>query len=116
MKTRKGAILLSAFVYPGAGQVWLAKKRGWLIAAGITIALIWLMVSIYNIVIQEIPPEMMMYLSPIKFAEAFLRVRTRVYHENIPILLIFIAIWLGSIIDLAVCKIDTPEEPDVASE
>ena len=111
MKPKTRAILMSAFVCPGLGQVIVGKRRGYLFIAGSVIVLVLLFLSIFRIILQEMPPEMLMNMSPLEYSSAFVKVRQRTYYENIPIMVAFLAIWLGSIIDLAVRK--TPEnKPD----
>ena len=78
--------------------------------AGIIIVLVALAYGIVMIVYQEMPPELLMNLSPIEYSAGFLRVRHRVFHENAPLIIVLIALWSASIIDIALMKkISDPE-------
>jgi len=112
MTLKTKAILFSAFLCPGFGQFQIGKKwRGFVFISGVAIALVLLFLSITRIILQEMPPEMLMRLSPIEFSSAFLTIRYRTYHENMPVLVGLIAIWLSSIIDLAIWKPSEEDEP-----
>jgi len=111
-KTR--AILMTAFLCPGVGQVSVGKRRGWIFIAATVILLIWLFINIALIAFQEMSPNVIQNLSPIEYAAAFVRIRHRVYIENIVQILVFLGVWVASIIDLAISK--EPESEKPASE
>jgi len=108
-KTR--ALLMTAFLCPGAGQVSIGKRRGWIFIAATVILLIWLMKNIALIVFQEISPDVIQNLSPIQYATAYVNIRHRVYFENIPIILAIGAVYFASIFDLILWKEPEPEKP-----
>ena len=111
MDAQTRAILMSALICPGVGQLTIGRRRGWIFIIMIIFLLIWLMKNIAVIVFHELPPELVYNLSPIEYAAAFVRIRHRVYLENIPTMLGIGAVWAGSIIDLAIWKKPAPEKP-----
>lgn len=110
MKPKTASILMSAFIFPGLGQIRLGKKRGWIFISGIIILLIWIIFNMISIIYQEMPPERILDFTLLEYGAGFLLVRYRVYHENIFLFALMIMSWLGSIVDLILIKM--PENPD----
>lgn len=88
--------LLSAFVFPGAGQLKNRQSLKGIILILITIILlIILFYKIYAIIISSISSP-----SQINISEDFVsKIETRVYEENIIWVSLLIIVWIAGIVD-----------------
>ena len=96
MKKTISSPLLSAFVFPGAGQLKNHQYVKGLIFVLITIVLLSLIVyKAYAIILSSVTDP-----SQINLSEDFVsKIEAKVYAENNTLVLFLIIVWLGGVID-----------------
>ena len=110
MTPQKKSVLMSAFLCPGLGQLYLGKRRGWAFLAASIIFVTIICYKTVFIVLRELPPETIMYMDPFEYAAAFHRIRHLAYVENMYTLIALIALWLGGIVDTYLIKSEISEK------
>jgi len=86
------AVLMSALVCPGTGQLMLGRRRGWAFAAASFAAVAALAVCVISIFMKEVPVETFYAVDYVELMKIYARVRARTYVEAMPVLLVFLLI------------------------